>query len=316
MVFVGKALGTQVQLFHRRLGDWISFAALVTEAPLERFSSVAHSRKFTSQESPESGRKGFLHLVLTVCGTRLHFVNVHLNADLDNRVSVSASPSPYAEVRERLLGIVLRECGFVDSREKRSQDRGEEVYILGGDFNFRLDGAKLLVDVGKAPDDVIEAKLARCDYVTRNIHDTHLLKWDLEPRKFPLLREEPVKFPPSYCLKGDEGVYDNKRLPCWPDRVLYSVELLQRIVGAPLYQARPWGGDHALVAFSFSMKEVQSAPESASLKGLGKLAATGNPIRSTTPSLLSQIIPATFVGAAVVAVSYLVYTSVFRSPNK
>lgn len=301
-MFVLTSYAVAVQVLHRRLGDFVPFSCLTSEASAQRFGSVAHSRKFSPLEYPENGRKGFLHITLNVGGTPLHFINVHLAADLDNRTSVSASPSPYAVQRKQLLEVVLRECSVGGDTAA--------AYLVGGDFNFRLDCEKLWQEVATSPSDAVEAKSIRCEYVSRNTSDTHLLRWDLESKSFlPRLQEQPITFGPTYCLKEDDKTYDSKRLPCWPDRVLYSPHLIQISNGKMRYGAHRWGADHAFVSLSFStMPQTGATPTAAPPKSR---IAGGGPPRRDSPGVLRELVPLTLVTIATLAVGYLVY-STFR----
>ncbi len=81
-------------------------------------------------------RKGFLHTKWRIKNRTFNFVNVHLFHDASNLVALSQSPSMYSENRRKALKYTVERVG---------ETQGPcELGALFGDFNFRLDLAKVI----------------------------------------------------------------------------------------------------------------------------------------------------------------------------
>jgi hypothetical protein len=303
--FVRRSMVPRVQVLHRRLGAFVSLEQLVGERAALRFSSVVKTRKFNAVENPDGGRKGFLQVVFSLSGQRVGFVNVHLPADTDNRVSVAASPSQYANLRKRVLDVSLEECA-------------EDSLLIAGDFNFRLDAKQLLEDT-RAQGDSVDAKSFNSAFASANsVGSTRLLQWDRELLPYErVLHEMPIKFAPTYCMSAS-GAFDQKRCPAWPDRVLFTASL-KRFIGpeSRQYQSRPWGADHELVSFACQLEAavplsaVMHHPQDEVLDRNGEL--SGPPSRRRRGVLsVRQLIPLVAVGAGALVVGYLLYSTYFR----
>jgi hypothetical protein len=201
-----------------------------------------HGAKFSNAEK---SRKGFLLTSLRIGPKIINFVNLHLFHDADNSVAVKESPSTYVfRRREALTEAMVEISPLVSERDP--------LYIFG-DFNFRLDGQKLIthiqnkfscaVTMGKkameAPPEVLEY-FNQCES-----HLDELLSFDQEGAEAMAvaasttgieLGEFKRGFRPTYAYsvpvshnpeKGGASLqrkrpYNFARLPAWCDRVLFN----------------------------------------------------------------------------------------------
>ncbi|KAM7391535.1 hypothetical protein PAMP_022217 [Pampus punctatissimus] len=174
-------------------------------------------------------------------------VNVHLFHDASNLIACNASPSIYSANRKNALRYVIN----------RISDRSYTPlpFFLFGDFNFRLDTLSLVQHLSTSADvqtvkkdsnnEVekiiceekdndhqvllqIEEKIFAYLHqaVFREDNGKALLQYDKEVTAFhDVIREEEIKFPPSYPYSEEytkPTQYMNTRCPAWCDRILMS----------------------------------------------------------------------------------------------
>lgn len=233
-------------------------------------------------------RKGFMRTRWIIHNQGLDLVNVHLFHDASNLIACNASPSIYSANRKNALTYVINRIS--DSRHTSLP------YFLFGDFNFRLDTLCLVQHLSNAADvqtvtkdssnEVekiiceekdndrqvllhIEEKLFAYLHqaVFRKDNGRALLKYDKEVAAFhDIIREEDIKFPPSYPYSEENSKptqYMNTRCPAWCDRILMSStaqdfihrrddnesSVVYNTVGPNICM-----GDHKPVFLSFSLK--------------------------------------------------------------
>uniref|UniRef100_A0A673C3X2 inositol-polyphosphate 5-phosphatase n=1 Tax=Sphaeramia orbicularis TaxID=375764 RepID=A0A673C3X2_9TELE len=177
----------------------------------------------------------------------LDLVNVHLFHDASNLIACNSSPSIYSANRKNALRYVIN----------RISDNCHTPlpFFVFGDFNFRLDTLSLVqhlstsADVQRVMKDSsnevekiiceekdndhqvllhIEEKLFAYLHqaVFREDNGKALLQYDKEVAAFhDVIREEDIKFPPSYPYSEEytkPTQYMNTRCPAWCDRILMS----------------------------------------------------------------------------------------------
>ncbi|KAK2837480.1 hypothetical protein Q5P01_014692 [Channa striata] len=255
---------------------------------LDRVSTL-EKEKFPKNFWPDFkwSRKGFMRTRWIIHNQGLDLVNVHLFHDASNLIACKSSPSIYSENRRRALRYVI---------ERISESCHSPLpFFLFGDFNFRLDTFGLVQHLSSSAevkrvtkhhsDEVwkiiceekdndhqvllqIEEKLFAYLHqaVFREDNGRELLKFDKEVAKFwHLIREEEIKFPPSYPYSEDytkPTQYMNTRCPAWCDRILMShsaQEFIHRKDEARSVVYNTMGptvcmGDHKPVFLSFSLK--------------------------------------------------------------
>ncbi|XP_032372223.1 inositol polyphosphate-5-phosphatase A [Etheostoma spectabile] len=192
-------------------------------------------------------RKGFMRTRWIIHNQGLDLVNIHLFHDASNLIACNASPSIYSANRKNALRYVINRIS--DSRYTPLP------FLLFGDFNFRLDTLSLVQHLSTSAD-VQTVKKDSSDEVKKIIceekdHDHQvllhieeklfaylhqavfredngraLLKFDKEVAAFhDVIREEEIRFPPSYPYSEDYTKpvqYMNTRCPAWCDRILMS----------------------------------------------------------------------------------------------
>uniref|UniRef100_A0A3B4GH77 inositol-polyphosphate 5-phosphatase n=1 Tax=Pundamilia nyererei TaxID=303518 RepID=A0A3B4GH77_9CICH len=188
----------------------------------------------------------------------LDLVNVHLFHDASNLIACNSSPSIYSANRNNALRYVISRIS--DSRQTVLP------FFVFGDFNFRLDTLSLVQDLSTAAD-VQMVKKDSSNEVQRIIYEEKdndhqvllrieeklfaylhqavfredngraLLKYDKEVAAFhDVIREEDIKFPPSYPYSEEHAKptqYMNTRCPAWCDRILMShtaQDLIHRVM--------------------------------------------------------------------------------------
>eukprot|EP00064_Thunnus_orientalis_P007568 superscaffoldBa00000849_g7590 len=192
-------------------------------------------------------RKGFMRTRWIIHNQGLDLVNVHLFHDASNLIACNSSPSIYSANRKNALRYVINRI---------SDNRYTPLpFFLFGDFNFRLDTLSLVQHLSTAADvqtvkkdssnEVekiiceekdndhqvllqIEEKIFAYVHqaVFREDNGKALLKYDKEVTAFhDVIREEEIKFPPSYPYSEEytkPTQYMNTRCPAWCDRILMS----------------------------------------------------------------------------------------------
>ncbi|XP_041643541.1 inositol polyphosphate-5-phosphatase A [Cheilinus undulatus] len=192
-------------------------------------------------------RKGFMRTRWIIHNQGLDLVNVHLFHDASNLIACNSSPSIYSANRKNALRYVINRI---------SDGRFTPLpFFLFGDFNFRLDAQSLVQHLSNSADiqtvkkdssnEVekiiceekdndhqvllhIEEKLFAYLHqaVFREDNGRALLKYDKEVAAFhDVVREEEIKFPPSYPYSEENTKptqYMNTRCPAWCDRILMS----------------------------------------------------------------------------------------------
>ncbi|XP_056448839.1 inositol polyphosphate-5-phosphatase A [Gadus chalcogrammus] len=192
-------------------------------------------------------RKGFMRTRWLIHNQGLDLVNVHLFHDASNLIACNSSPSVYSDNRRTALRYVI---------DRISHSAGSTLpFFLFGDFNFRLDALRLVLDLSTATDVqtvtkdgsnevekiiweekdndhkvVLHIETKLFDYLHQSVfrqdNGQALLKYDKEVAAFhDVIREEEILFPPSYPYSEDYSEptqYMTTRCPAWCDRVLLS----------------------------------------------------------------------------------------------
>jgi hypothetical protein len=315
--FVRKSVSDTVRVLDRRLDEMVGLDCLTSQSDEARFLS------FCRTEQLEGSRKGFLQVSFSVLGHRIEFINVHFPADLDNVQAAASVPSVYAGKRADCYFHTLERCGV--SRSSKA--------VIAGDFNFRLD-LKSVWETHHTTggSDRIEPKFFRCAYVddvlSRGVAATVLAQYDKELERLNSVSEGyfeelPRDFAPTYCLLDDgQGLYDSKRCPAWPDRVLLTKSLCESFASSvkPVYDAVTWNCDHRIVYLAFELSAAvpleqrmrhQPDEELAQLGGrlVTKEGEEEAPRRRRGPSLWYTLTP--LVAAAVIAATgYYLYQKI------
>ncbi|XP_041793826.1 inositol polyphosphate-5-phosphatase A [Chelmon rostratus] len=192
-------------------------------------------------------RKGFMRTRWIIHNQGLDLVNVHLFHDASNLIACNSSPSIYSANRKNALRYVINRIS--DSRYTPLP------FFLFGDFNFRLDTLSLVQHLSTSADvqtvkkdSTNEVEKIICEEkdndhqvllhieeklfaylhqaVFREDNGRALLKYDKEAAAFhDVVREEDIKFPPSYPYSEEytkPTQYMNTRCPAWCDRILMS----------------------------------------------------------------------------------------------
>lgn len=107
--------------------------------------------KFPQELFPESrlSRKGFMRTRWLFNEEHmLDLVNIHLFHDASNLVAMEATPSPYAQNRQRALEFTLNKVSepleVKDGMRRENLQSDEIPMFIFGDFNFRLDANKVI----------------------------------------------------------------------------------------------------------------------------------------------------------------------------
>ena len=213
---------------------------------------LAESCKFPLSYFPERrwSRKGYLRTRWRLRGTPLDLINVHLFHDASNLVSVESAPSVYCVLRRRALTWIL------DRVQGEGAEHARAPFFIFGDFNFRLDGSRVLrklTGAAEAPlppaalggeddgkgvrefrdgSDCVVVALGKKQFSMEGAEETFNSRWsqwtEYDHEKDPVterLKERKLSFPPTYPYEEnpDEGhKYMKTRVPAWCDRVLYS----------------------------------------------------------------------------------------------
>lgn len=193
-------------------------------------------------------RKGFMRTRWIIHNQGLDLVNVHLFHDASNLIACNSSPSIYSAIRKNALRYVINRIS--DSHCTPAT----LPFFLFGDFNFRLDTQNLVQHLSTSAEATV--KKSSSDEVERMIWEEKdndhqvllhieeklftylhqaffredngkaLLKYDKEAAAFDdVVREEDIKFPPSYPYSEEytkPTQYMNTRCPAWCDRILMS----------------------------------------------------------------------------------------------
>lgn len=262
--FVRKSFCESVRVLDRKLDELVALDSFASQTEEARFLSFCRSERLAGS------RKGYLLVSFSISGHLIDFINVHFPADLDNVQAAASVPSIYAAMRAECCRVSLERCAV--SLASKS--------VVAGDFNFRLDLKPLWEGHRSPTTDRLEPKMFRCVFVdeaiARGTSSTALAQWDRELARLntaiaPLhLCEPDRKFAPTYCLRDGEILYDTKRCPAWPDRVLITPALKDTLNSAvPLvYDALNWSCDHHVVYLALevsplvaSEKRMRHAPE-------------------------------------------------------
>ncbi|KNC46011.1 GNAT family Acetyltransferase [Thecamonas trahens ATCC 50062] len=197
-------------------------------------------------------------------------VNVHLPHDADNRVALlGEAPSPYAEVRraamEDMLAMVSETVGSC----------ADPLVLVAGDTNVRLDGrAALEWALGSEGDVEAKAVSLPAEGLAKFADSASacevLAQYESEITTSRLRDVAPVQFPATYRLvpraggslasmigEKKERTFSRKRLPAWPDRVLYAASW--RTLVADSYESVDLGCDHAAVGASGTVRSGKAA---------------------------------------------------------
>lgn len=192
-------------------------------------------------------RKGFMRTRWIIHNQGLDLVNVHLFHDASNLIACNSSPSIYSANRKNALRYVINRIS--------DNIHTPLPFFVFGDFNFRLDTLSLVqhlstsADIQRVMKDSsnevekiiceekdndhqvllhIEEKLFAYLHqaVFREDNGKALLQYDKEVAAFQdVIREEDIKFPPSYPYSEEytkPTQYMNTRCPAWCDRILMS----------------------------------------------------------------------------------------------
>ncbi|CAF1160220.1 unnamed protein product [Rotaria sp. Silwood1] len=194
-------------------------------------------------------RKGFTQTRWSINNFIFDMVNVHLFHDASNLLAVEQSPSIYSKFRKNALEFTLK-CLPLNPSD------ADVPYAIFGDFNFRLDGHRLVQHIAEKRDGSIDKiKKKDSDELSKiiiktaqnktkltigkkefNLHDDHdsfftidsqqFLTFDYEFSSFAdQLFEYGKSFPPSYPYSEeleDAHSYLRVRCPAWCDRILLS----------------------------------------------------------------------------------------------
>ncbi|XP_050930850.1 inositol polyphosphate-5-phosphatase A isoform X1 [Lates calcarifer] len=208
-------------------------------------------------------RKGFMRTRWIIHNQGLDLVNVHLFHDASNLTACESSPSIYSANRKNALRYVINRARLMETKTTSScfpSRISDSCYtplpfFLFGDFNFRLDTLSLVQHLSTTAD-VQTVKKDSSNQVEKIIceekdndhqvllqieeklftylHQAYfrednvpsLLKYDKEVAAFhDVIREEEIKFPPSYPYSEEytkPTQYMNTRCPAWCDRILMS----------------------------------------------------------------------------------------------
>ncbi|KAM9858266.1 inositol polyphosphate-5-phosphatase A [Aulostomus maculatus] len=191
-------------------------------------------------------RKGFMRTRWIIHNQELDLVNVHLFHDASNLIACDSSPSIYSANRHKALRYIINRIS--DNRHTSLP------FFLFGDFNFRLDTRSVVQHLSTSADVqtvrkdssnevekiiyeekddrrvllLIEEKLFAYLHqaMFREDNGKALLQYDKEVTAFhDVVREEEIKFPPSYPYSEEytkPTQYMNTRCPAWCDRILMS----------------------------------------------------------------------------------------------
>ncbi|CAF4136726.1 unnamed protein product [Rotaria sp. Silwood2] len=212
---------------------------------------TVRQEKFPREFFSESkwSRKGFTQTRWSINDFIFDMVNVHLFHDASNILAVEQSPSIYSKFRKNALEFTLKSLPL-DSSD------ADIPYIIFGDFNFRLDGHRLLQHIAEKRDGSIDKiKKSDSDELSKiiiknaqnkakltigkkefNLHDDHDAFFTIDTQQFRTfdyelspftdqLFEYEKHFPPSYPYSEDideARSYLRVRCPAWCDRVLLS----------------------------------------------------------------------------------------------
>ncbi|KAM9393486.1 inositol polyphosphate-5-phosphatase A [Pholidichthys leucotaenia] len=288
MYFIHKTL-KNVQQYDFNVKD---FKAVLGQnkyvGSLDRVTTV-EKEKFPKNFWPDFkwSRKGFMRTRWIIHNQGFDLVNVHLFHDASNLIACNSSPSIYSANRKNALRYVINRI---------SDDHHSTLpFFLFGDFNFRLDTLSLVQYLSTATDvqtvrkassnEVqkiiweekdndhqvllqIEEKLFAYLHqaVFRQDNGKALLKYDKEVAAFQdIIREEDIRFPPSYPYSEDYAKptqYMNTRCPAWCDRILMSHSAQDFIVRRDDSESVVYNtmgpnvcmGDHKPIFLSFSLK--------------------------------------------------------------
>ncbi|CAH2275142.1 type I inositol 1,4,5-trisphosphate 5-phosphatase-like [Pelobates cultripes] len=230
----------KIHIYDFQEGTFVSVPAgqSVTSGSLED-CPIVHKERFPQDfwsEFPWT-RKGFMRTTWQIDNRTFDLVNLHLFHDASNFVSYHCSPSVYSANRKKALDHILT----------RLQENSDVPFFLFGDFNFRLDLNKMILEQGwdlKTRNDsdgkTIEyeqdgevrliMKSKRFEYhnvkILQEDSGRALLMYDFEPLHFHSgLTEMPISFPPSYPFSEvvtRPSEFMGTRCPAWCDRVFMS----------------------------------------------------------------------------------------------
>jgi hypothetical protein len=221
------------------------------------------------------GRKGFMHVQLQLqlrswnTSRVLHLVNVHLTHDADNLESIRQHTSIYAEKRLQSLLWIF---------EQAQLDPGRDWCLVGGDFNWRLDGKAFVEAVQGKLDANMTLSITPSSFILspslQHFCQTHwqqlgqscgkqhefeavnkamTLKYlhlhhCNQSNECQALHEWESAWNPTYPLAIGASGYTQKRIPAWCDRILLTRALANHSFRHHSYTATFCAiGDHALV---------------------------------------------------------------------
>ncbi|XP_074526419.1 inositol polyphosphate-5-phosphatase A [Halichoeres trimaculatus] len=248
MYFIHKTL-ENIQQFDFNVKDFKAVSGQNKHVGSLDGVTTVEKEKFPKNFWPDFkwSRKGFMRTRWIIHNQGLDLVNVHLFHDASNLIACNSSPSIYSANRKNALRYVIN----------RISDSGFTPlpFFVFGDFNFRLDAQSLVQHLSTSADvqtvkkdssnEVekiiceekdndrqvllhIEEKLFAYLHqaVFREDDGRALLKYDKEVAAFhDVVREEEIKFPPSYPYSEENTKptqYMNTRCPAWCDRILMS----------------------------------------------------------------------------------------------
>ncbi|CAF3535670.1 unnamed protein product [Rotaria socialis] len=214
-------------------------------------TQTVRKKKFPREFFSEAkwSRKGFTQARWSINNFIFDMVNVHLFHDASNIVAVEQSPSIYSNFRKNALEFTLKSLPLNSSDES-------VPYVIFGDFNFRLNGHRLLEHMVEKRDGSIDKiKHSDTDEISKiiiknsqnktkltigkkefNLHDDHDSFFSTDSRQFHMFDDElssfadqlfeyEKSFPPSYPYSEEleeAHSYLPVRCPAWCDRILLS----------------------------------------------------------------------------------------------
>ncbi|EDO07508.1 Endonuclease/Exonuclease/phosphatase family protein [Babesia bovis T2Bo] len=148
------------------------------------------------------GNKGAVGIRFNMGGQNLAFVDVHLHAGIvEKGVRI-------AELKEVIHALF--------PSRKRLSILKEDLFVLGGDFNFRISD---MMDY-KTTD--VFKNIYNGDYRQLLETDELILERKVPKSFFKRIIEEPITFRPTYKFGKETNFYDAERTPAWCDRILYG----------------------------------------------------------------------------------------------
>ncbi|EAN34387.2 Polyphosphatidylinositol phosphatase [Theileria parva strain Muguga] len=149
------------------------------------------------------GNKGCVGIRFRIFDHYMSFLNLHLNFGKNLNIG-----------RIELIDYILKNS-FKEYNKSVLED---DVFVLGGDFNFQIQLEK----------DVVLKHLKRLEFAKLFHYDEFNMAKMIGIPSLKYLNEPKIQFLPTYKYKDGTKYYTTKRSPAWCDRIIYGGKLNEK----------------------------------------------------------------------------------------